>query len=129
MIEPHWYRIAGLHTTDSGEIAMTWLALDRDSDVVHLYDACVFRREVLAVVCEGINARGRWIPVAWEKNAKALADELLSRGVNMTVEPAIDDDPMSEIISRTIWERMRSSRFRVNRRLGEWLDEFKSFQR
>lgn len=129
MIEPYWYRIAGIHVTEAGEIAAVWLAWDRDNDTVHVTDACVFRREVLAVVCEGINARGRFIPVAWEKNAKALAGELLSRGCNMTVDPADDNDAMAEVISRTIWERMRSSRFRVNRRLGEWLDEFKSFQR
>lgn len=129
MIEPEWLRIAGLHVQDDGEIAVVWMARNRTTDTLHLYDACLFKREVLAVIAEGLNARGRWIPVAWEKAGEDMADKLLDRGCNMLPEPAADGDPMAEVVARDIWERMRSGRFKVDKRLGEWLDELKGFQR
>lgn len=129
MIPDDWPRIAGVHITDGGEVAVVWMAYERDKDTIHLYDCAIFRREVLAVVAEGINARGRWIPVSWASKAKTFADDLLSRGCRMDVDGCDIDDAMIEVLSRTIWERMRSSRWRVDKRLAEWLDEFKGFQR
>lgn len=129
MIEPNWKRIAGIHVQDDGTIAVVWLAHDKDADTVHLYDACVFRREVLAVISEGLNARGRWIPVAWEDSAKDMAEKLLERGSNTLPEGYKDTDAIAEVHSRDIWGRMRSGRFKVDRRLKEWLDEFQSFNR
>lgn len=129
MIAPEWRRIAALHCQDDGEMAAVWMAHDRTADVIHLYDACVFRREVLAVIAEGLNARGRWIPVAWESASKDVADKLLDRGSNMLPDAVKDTDSMAEVTSRDIWERMRSGRFKVDKRLAEWLDEFKSFSR
>lgn len=58
MIDPSWRRIAGFHAQDDGHIGVVWLAIDLYSDVAHLYDAAVFKREVMAVVAEGISARG-----------------------------------------------------------------------
>lgn len=129
MIEPSWYRIAGLHLQEDGTSAAVWIAINKTADTAHLYDCCVFRREVLAVIAEGLNARGRWIPISWEKKAQAMADRLLDRGCNMLVEPNVDDPAMAEQISRDIWGRMRSGRFRVDKRMSEWLDEFKDFRR
>ncbi len=127
MIQDGWKRVAGIHIQDDGDLAAVWMALDGDSDVIHLYDCCVFKREVLAVIAEGMNARGRWIPVGWTN--KELADKLLDRGCNMQPDPSDDSESMAEIISRDIWARMRSGRFKVDRRLKEWLDEYKTFNR
>ena len=127
MIAPEWRRICGLHCLDDGTVAAAWIAHDKDTDLVHLYDACVFKREVLAVIAEGLNARGRWIPVAWAE--KDMAEKLLDRGCNMLPDPVVDTDTVAEVVSRDIWERMRSGRFKVDRRLKEWLDEFKAFDR
>lgn len=127
MISSDWFRIAGLHLQEDGEAAAVWLALDKATDVAHLYDACLFRREVLAVIADGMNARGRWIPIAWERDAKAMADRLLDRGCNMLPEPNEDKPGMAEQVTRDIWGRMRSGRFRVDRRLQEWLEEMRNF--
>jgi hypothetical protein len=129
MIAPEWRRIAGLQVQAFGEVAAVWLAHDKDSDVVHCYDACIFRREVLAVIAEGLNARGRRIPMAWEPDAKDMADKLLDRGCNMLPKFEKHTEAMAEFVSRDIWERMRSGRFKVDKRLKEWLDEFNSFSR
>lgn len=129
MMQPDWRRIAGIHVIDDGTAAVVWIAHDRHTDTIHVYDCAMFRREVLAVIAESINARGRWIPVAWEKKAKAMSEKLKDRGVNMTYDPFEDNDAVAEVIARDIWERMRGSRFRVDKRLAEWLDEFKTFTR
>lgn len=131
MIQSHWRRIGGLHMSADGQLAAVWLAHDKDTDTIHLYDACVFKREVPAVIAEGINARGRWIPIAWEKDSKELAENLLDRGCNTLPESDAvkDTEQMAEITSRDIQERMRSGRFKVEKRNKEWLDEFDSFQR
>lgn len=128
-IDPYWKRIAGVHAQTDGTIGAVWLAWDTDIDLVHVYDACLFKREVLAVVIEGMNARGRWIPIAWPKSMKEISDKMLERGCNMTHEPVATSQEMAEAISLEVWERMRSHRMKVDKRLGEWLEEFKTFQR
>jgi hypothetical protein len=129
MIDPAWRRIAGIHAMNDGEIGAVWLAHDTIADVTHLYDAALFKREVLAVVGEGISARGRWIPLAWHKDAKEFADKLLERGINVLPEPCSGNQSMAEVISREIWQRMRTSRFRVAAGVAEWLEEFRTFYR
>lgn len=129
MIDPTWRRIAGLHVVDDGDIGVVWLAQDTTSDVVHLYDCCVFRREVLAVIAEGISARGRWIPVAWNKKAGDFADKLLNGGINMLPDGSVDSPSLIEVVSREVWLRMRTSRFRVDKTAAEWLEEYRTFYR
>lgn len=129
MIAPEWKRIAGLHSVDDGTLAVTWLAHDTTADVLHLYDATKFHREVWAVIVEGIKQRGGWIPLAWENDAKDVAEELLSRGVNTITEPVKDKDTLAEVTARDIWERMRSGRFKVGDHLSEWLAEYEKYHR
>jgi hypothetical protein len=129
MIGEDWPRVAGFAADTDGVIACVWLAYERDTDMVHLYDAAIFKREVPAVIAEALNARGRFIPVAWGGANKEFAKDFLDRGCNTMHDGADDGDAMTEVVSRTIWERMRTARFKVDRRLTEWLDEFKGFQR
>lgn len=127
MIPDDWPRIAGMFVRDDGDIGCAWLAHDKDRDLVHLYDACIFQREVLAVVAEALNARGRFIPVAWTH--KEIADDLLGKGVRMLPEPCDDSDAAAEVASRDVWARMRTHRFKVERSLKSWADEFESYNR
>lgn len=126
MIDPLWRRIAGIHMQDEGEIGAVWMAHDRTTDCIHMYDACIFRKEVLPVISEGLNARGRWIPIAWQddKSMAAMSTELSKRGCKMMYDPV---DDMPDMISREIEERMRSGRFKVDKRLGEWLEEYRTY--
>lgn len=129
MIDSTWRRIAGIHVEDEGEIAAVWFSHDKTTDCVHLYDCAIFRREVLAVIGEGLNVRGRWIPIAWEKSAEDMANKLLERGCNILPEAEKETDAVREVGSREIWERMRTGRFKVDKRMAEWLDEYRSFYR
>jgi hypothetical protein len=127
-VDETWRRIAGLHVTAAGDIAVVWLAHDKDADTIHLYNCAMFRNQPPAIITEGIAALGRWIPIAWEAKSKPTHDMLLDRGLNM-IEALKEDDASSEINSREIWERMRTGRFKVSNRLREWLDEYKTFYR
>jgi len=127
MIQPHWQRIAGLRFQANGDAAAVWMARDPDNDVVHVYDACRFTREVLPVIADALNARGRWVPVAWEN--KEIADKLLDRGCNMLPDRTVETDALAETMAREVWARSRSGRFKVDSRLKEWQDEFKTYNR
>jgi hypothetical protein len=131
MIEAHWPRLCGIHVGDAGSIAAVWIAHDKDADTLHLYDVCVFEREVLAVIAEGLKRRGKWIPVAWCQEAAEIAGMLLEHGVNMLPDLDIpkNSEAVSEMVSLEIWERMRTGRFKVAKSLTAWLEEFKTFQR
>ncbi len=124
MIAPEFKRVAGIHMQDQGELGVVWIAHDKASDVVHLYDACIFKNEVMAVICEGIIARGRWIPIAWQKGQEDCAKQLLERKIKTLHDPVQD---IPEMVSRDIQERMRTGRFKVDKRLGNWIDEFNTF--
>jgi len=129
VIEPHWSRIAGLHCQADGDIAAAWLAHDKETDCVHLYDCFLFRREVLAVVADGLKVRGAWIPIAWAPGGKDIVGRLLERGCNTLTEPVMDSPALAEANSLDIWERMRTGRFKASRQLESWLEEFKAFGR
>lgn len=129
MIEPGWRLIAGIHYQPEGGAAAVWIGHDKDADVLHLWDCCVFLREPPIVIAAGMNAHGRWVPIAWEAGAKELIDQLLDRGCNTLPEPYKETPVMADATSREIMERMRTGRFKVDKRLAEWLDEYKSFYR
>lgn len=127
MIEPHHKRIAGMHVTNTGDIALVWLAIDPDSNHIHIYDSSLFHIEVPAVIADSINNRGRWIPVAWSH--KEMKDQYLERGVRMLPDPSSSSDEMAETVSRELWERIRGGRISVDKRLKGWAEEAKSLQR
>lgn len=129
MIDQSWPRIGAIAIEKNGDIGAAWLTYDRNTDGMLLYDCCIFRREAPAVIVEGLNARGRFVPVAYAASSKAFADDLLKRGVNMMFDQADDSQAMAEVVSRAMAERMRSGRFRVERRLAEWLEEMERMQR
>ena len=129
MLEAWWKRIGGIHVEDDGTIGVVWVAHDQDAGVVHLYDAAIFRTEVKAVIAEGIAARGRHYPIAWRKKDQAFADDLMEDGINIIPEACADNQAMAEVMSREIWQKLRTGQFRVERRVGDWLKEYRRFDR
>jgi hypothetical protein len=124
-----WPRIAGLHYQRDGKVAVVWCAHEKAKDLVHVFDATVFPRDLPIVITHALRGRGKTIPVAWSKGQKEFADQLLECGVSMTVDPVQDTDMALEAISRDVWGRMRSERLKVARHLTAWLDEYQSFGR
>lgn len=129
MINQLWPRVGAIALGDNGDVGAVWMTYDRDTDGVIVYDTAMFVNVDLAVIAEGLSARGRFIPVAWVKSAEAFKNEMLNRGVRMMFDPADESDGMNAIVDATMAGRMRSSRFRVDQRLAEWRDQMKALQR
>lgn len=129
MIDATWKRIGGMHVDEDGTVGVVWLAHDRPNDTVHVYDAAIFRLEVRAVIAEGVSARGRHFPVAWRRVDKAFADDLQEAGINIIPESCVDNQAMAEVLSREIWQKLRTGQFRVERRVGDWLKEYQRYDR
>lgn len=127
MIEAEWKRIGGFHMEDDGTVGVVWLAHDTLTSIVHCYDCALFKREVEAVISTGIGARGRHYPMAWCEKDKGMANILDEAGINVLPDPSPNDPAMIEIISRGIWQRLRAQQFRVDKSVGEWLEEYRTF--
>ncbi|MFP6758485.1 MAG: terminase family protein [Alphaproteobacteria bacterium] len=135
----HWGRIVGLDIGWDHPTAAVWLAHDRDTDIVHVYDAYVLREETPTIHAAAIKARGDWIPVAWphdglqhdkgsgdqiselyrKQGAKMLHEHAQFQGGGYGVEAGIFD----------MLDRMRSGRLKVARHLEPWWREFRGYHR
>lgn len=127
MIEPHHKRIAGMHVTKQGDIALVWLAVNPDTKNIHIYDTALFHIEVPAVIAESMNNRGRWIPVAWAN--PEMMRQFQERGVRFLPDPSSTTSEMAEVVSRELWERIRGKRITVDKNLKGWAEEAKSLSR
>lgn len=144
----HWPRICGIDFGWDHPTAAAWLAWDRDSDTVYLYDAHRLPNAVPAIHASSIKARGAWIPVAWPADGLQtekgtgfqLAEQYRNEGVNMLPEYAtLPETPADKEtqVSRTSVEAgvilmlsaMEQSRFKVAKHLNDFWEEFRLYHR
>lgn len=140
-IPSHWPRICGIDIGTDHPTAAVWMAHDRDTDTIHVYDCYRVSGEVIAVHASALKARGVNIPVAWPhdalkrdgaKTGLAFAELYRREGVNMLPKFAqfADDRGFSrEAGIAEILGRMRSSRFKVAAHLNDWWEEFRLYHR
>lgn len=147
-IPSHWPRIAGLDFGWTHYTAVAWLAWDRDTDTVYLYDAYRVSQQTPETHAITMRAKGAWIPVAWPhdgENATSagagqpLAHQYRVAGVNMLESRATHppDDGQEEgdggnsveagVIR--ILERMLSGRLKVFEHLSDFFEEFRLYHR
>ena len=143
-IPDHWARICGIDfgINEAHQQASCWLAHDRDTDIVYLYDVYKAPNRKISDHCDAIKSRGAWIPVAWphdgmhrEKGSGAeLRSGYVGRDVNMLSQSARykhdkGGGQPSEPIVNEICERIETGRFKVFPHCRKWIDEFRSFHR
>ena len=93
-IPDHWPRLCGIDFGWDHPTAVAWIAWDRDSDIVYVYDSYSLRQETVPVHASAINARGKWIPVIWpmdgrqadKGSGKNLTEQYRKESVNMLRE-------------------------------------------
>lgn len=116
-----------------------WIAHDRDTDTVHVYDCYRLSKETPIVHGAAIKARGDWIPVAWphdglqhdKGSGEQIAKQYRGQGVKMLPERATFDDGSNGVeagISEML-DRMKTGRLRVAAHLNEWWEEFRMYHR
>ena len=138
-IPEHWARIAGIDFGFDHPTACVWLAHDRDTDTVYLYDAYREKGSGMLQHAEAIKHRGPWIPVAWphdgsihdKGSGEALATQYRRAGIRflgshftnpeggIAVEPGI----------MALLTRMQTGRFKVFNHLDTWFQEFRMYHR
>lgn len=143
-IPEHWARICGLDFGWDHPTAATWLAWDRDTDTIHVYDAYRVSEQPVAIHSAAIKTKGDWIPVAWphdglqhDKGAGVqLAEQYRDHGVNMCHEMATfpEDGPQQSRVSveagvAEMLDRMMTGRWKVAAHLSQWLEEFRLYHR
>lgn len=147
-IPDHWVRIAGLDFGWDHPTAAVWCAWDRDSDTFYVYDAYRQAKAAVAIHVDALQARPKWIPVAWppdglqtEKGTGIqLAQQYRDRGVNLLPEFATLPEtptPSETQVSRvsveagllSMLDYMQSGRFKVAAHLLDWWDEFRLYHR
>lgn len=149
VLADHWPRLVGIDFGWDHPTAMVWLAWDRDTDTVYVYDAYRKSHEPVAIHASVIIGRGKWMPVAWPHDGlndtavgPQLAQQYRDAGVNMMEEHAqyertSDHEAEESRRARSSVEagladmltRMRAQKLRVFSHLGDWFDEFKMYHR
>ncbi len=134
-----WPRICGLDFGWDHPAAASWLAWDRDSDIIYVYDCWRMREQTPAQQAPVINGRGRWIPVAWphdglqhdKGSGEQLKRQYVDAGVNMLPERATWEDGTNGVEAgiMDMVERMQTGRWRVFKTCGPWLEEQRTYHR
>lgn len=138
----HWARIAGTDFGIDHPAATVWIAHDRDTDTVWVYDCYRMKGQTAAYHAAAIRERGPWIPVAWPHDGmirdkgggEVLAEQYRNAGANMLHESSRYDDDKGgaqsrEPITGMIFERMKTGRLKVFSTCRELLDELRLLHR
>ncbi len=135
----HWPRIVGLDFGWDHPAAAAWLAWDRDTDTVYVYDTFRVRETSVAMQAPLIAARGRWMPVAWphdglqhdKGSGEQLAGQYRALGVNLLPERATFEDGSNGLEAgiSDLLTRMQTGRFKVFSTCGDWLEEWRLYHR
>lgn len=147
-IPEHWPRICGLDFGFTHPTAASWIAWDRDTDTVYVYDCYRVKEQTPEVHSVALRGRGAWIPVAWPhdgENAtsagagKPLAEQYRKAGVNMlparaTHAPKSGEEEGTggnsvEAGLMDILDRMQAGQFKVFEHLNDWFEEFRLYHR
>ena len=135
----HWSRIVGLDFGWDHPTAAVWMAWNRDSDTIYVYDTYRVRKESVAVHSAALRAKGEWIPIAFphdglqhdKGSGVQLAKQYKDQGLNMLNERAKFEDGSSGVEAglSEMLTRMQTGRFRVFSHLSDWFEEFHMYHR
>lgn len=148
-IPSHWARLCGGDFGWAHPAAWAWLAHDRDSDTVYVYDCYRASEALIPIQASAIKGRGEWIPVSWPhdgyqvrdaQHGEQLAQQYRAEGVNMRVEhaqfpesPVVGERKESRISTeagiQAMLTRMMTGKFKVFSHLESWFEEFRLYHR
>lgn len=147
-IPAHWPRLAALDIGYEHPTAGAWLAWDRDSDCVTVYDTYRVKQQSPTFHAATFRAKGPWIPVAWPHDAlqhdkggscEQIAEQYRNLGVNMLPEKATHAPVLGQLEGsggygleagiQAMLDRMQTGRFKVFSHLADWWEEFRLYHR
>lgn len=135
----HWPRIVGVDFGVDHPAAIVWMAWDRDTDTLYVYDVWRERGKSIPEMALIYRPRGDWIPVAWphdglqrdKGSGVQLAVQAKAAGMKMLPERATFEDGSNGVEAGVaeMYQRMQSRRLRVFSHLGDWFEEFRMYHR
>lgn len=143
----HWPRICALDFGIDHAFAAVWLAWDRDTDTIYVYDVYKAVNEKMPVHVSKLKSNGEWIPIIWphdglnreKSSGEPLAELYRKEGANMFYRqfsnpPAsgVEEGQGGNSVEYGIEEilvRMHTSKFKVFTNLKAWFDEFRMYHR
>lgn len=135
----HWPRICGIDFGWDHPTAAVWIAWDRDTDTVHIYDAYRVKEATPMIHALTLKAKGEWIPVAWphdglqhdKGSGEQLAEQYRKYGVNMLKDKATFEDGGNGVEAglMDMLDRMQTGRMKVAKHLNDWWEEFRLYHR
>lgn len=138
-IPSHWARIVGLDFGWDHPAAAVWLAFDRDTDTVYVYDLWSERETPVPQQSLVIRGGGEWIPVAWphdglqhdKGSGEQLAAQYKAQRVNVLKERATFENGSNGLEAglMLMLQMMQSRRLRVFSHLEKWFKEFRLYHR
>lgn len=138
-LQPHWPRIAGMDFGWDHPTAAVWMAWDRDTDTVYLYDTYRQKEVTPAIVASAMRKRGDWIPVAWphdglqhdKGSGKQLAQQYRDEGIDLLFKQAMFEDGSNGVEAGLMMmlDRMKTGRLKVAAHLQDWWEEFRMYHR
>ena len=138
-LPPHWPRIVGIDFGIDHPTAAAWLAWDRDTDTIYVYDVYRVKGESIPVHAAALRAKGAWIPVAWphdglqrdKGSGEQLAVQYKQAGLAMLRERATFPDGSSGLEAgiAEMLTRMQTGRFKVFSHLNDWFEEYRLLHR
>jgi len=146
-IPAYYARICGLDFGWEHPFAAVWLAHDRETDTVYVYDIYRESRVLIPVAASRVKTGGAWIPCMWphdglhhdKQSGRPLADLYREEGLNMHFEqftnpPAPGQDEGRggqgvEVGLMAMFESMSQGRFKVFKNLDKWFEEKRLYHR
>lgn len=139
-IPAHWPRIVGIDFGVGHPFAAVWLAWDRDTDTVHVYDTYRITDKGPNDHVPAIRSKAPWIPVAWPHDGlqrdkggscEQLANQYRDGGLNMLPDKATFEEGGYGVEAgiADMLARMETNRFKVNKYQKDWLEEFRLYHR
>lgn len=140
-VPTHWKQIIGMDFGWDHPTAAVHLALEPDTDRVHVMRCYRRSREIPLIHAAAIKPWGSWVPVAWPRDAlqhdkggscEQLRFQYRDLGLNMVSEAAAFPDKRGfgvEAGLADMLERMRTNRLKVDLNLGDWWEEFRMYHR
>ena len=146
-IPKHWPRINGIDFGWDHPFACAFVAWDRESDTIYVYDGYREQRALPAIHADAIKQRGDWIPISWpkdglqtEKGSGTPLSEIYKRqGLNMhhtffTNPPRMGEEEGKGGVSvesgiLEMLEMMETGRFKVFSTVSVFFEELKMYHR
>lgn len=146
-IPNYWPRICAVDFGIDHAFATVWIAHDRDTDTLYVYDCYKVVGKEMPVHVSKIKSNGEYIPVIWphdglnrEKSSGIpLAELYRKEGANMFHEPfsnppapGVEEGKGGNSVEYGIEEllfRMQTNRFKVKKSLKDWWEECRMYHR